>query len=159
MRIPGHVSEVRYYRGGGRHYRHRFKPGVRQEILADGSVRLYHPRRPVWADDREPGFERYTEGRMRNPGGTPTWVWVALGLGAVWLFTSPARPLAPPPPPVSPPTPPGTVNIILKAINDILGAITKAGSGPIFDTDPGALTSPILGDTDGRIQPPLWSRD
>lgn len=29
---------------------HYFGPGVRVEALADGSIRLYHPKRRVWAD-------------------------------------------------------------------------------------------------------------
>lgn len=64
MRLPGTVSEIRYHRGGGRWYRHAFRPGVQQEILPDGSVRLYHESRPVWADDRAPDFAKH---RRRNP--------------------------------------------------------------------------------------------
>lgn len=34
----------------GRHYYHDFKNGVRMDAEPDGSVRLSHPSRPVWAE-------------------------------------------------------------------------------------------------------------
>lgn len=73
--IPGHVVEVRYKRGGKGFYKHEFKPGVRQRRLRPGehftarhnAVVLYHGNRPVWEDERTPGFwDRYGHGG--NPG-------------------------------------------------------------------------------------------
>lgn len=34
----------------GQPYTHAFRPGVRMQALEDGSVRLYHPNRPIWRD-------------------------------------------------------------------------------------------------------------
>lgn len=34
----------------GQPYTHSFKRGVRMQALEDGSVRLYHPRKPIWKD-------------------------------------------------------------------------------------------------------------
>ena len=70
--IPGQVLEVRYKRGRSGYYKHDFKPGVRQRRLRAGesfstrqnAVVLYHPNRPVWEDERTPGFwSRYGHGR------------------------------------------------------------------------------------------------
>lgn len=85
--IPGRVLEVRYKRGRSGYYKHDFKPGVRQRRLRPGerfstthnAVVLYHPNRPVWEDERTPGFwSRYGHGeggsnpmaRRRRSGGT-----------------------------------------------------------------------------------------
>lgn len=67
--IPGYMTEARYYREGEHsgHYKHAFKPEskVRMIAMSDGSVWLRGNRR-IHADDRRPGFGRYTDG---NPGG------------------------------------------------------------------------------------------
>lgn len=45
------VYEVRYRHDDNReNYKHTFRPGVRLQGLPDGSVRLYHPSRPLWRD-------------------------------------------------------------------------------------------------------------
>jgi hypothetical protein len=74
--IPGEVVEVRYKRGRKGYYKHEFKPGVRQRRLRPGqsftarqnAVVLYHGNRPVWEDERTPGFWRkYGHGEGGNP--------------------------------------------------------------------------------------------
>lgn len=46
-----HVYAVEYrHTDDGEPYRHDFGPGVRLRAEPDGSVRIYHPSRPVWAD-------------------------------------------------------------------------------------------------------------
>lgn len=45
------VLELHYVHGdNGAPYKHHFRPGVHMQALEDGSVRLYHPRRPIWRD-------------------------------------------------------------------------------------------------------------
>jgi len=45
------VYEVRYRHDENReNYKHTFRPGVRLQGLPDGSVRLFHPDRPLWRD-------------------------------------------------------------------------------------------------------------
>lgn len=65
-RIPGYAATVQYFRHGRTPYEHEFGPPsqpVRMLALSDGSVLLKGTRR-IWADDREPGFTRYTR---QNP--------------------------------------------------------------------------------------------
>ena len=73
--IPGQALEIRYRRGSAGYYKHSFTSGTRQRRLRPGerfshhqhSVVLYHPNRPVWEDDRIPGFQqRYGHGRGGN---------------------------------------------------------------------------------------------
>ena len=69
--IPGHVLQLRYRRTGPQAgpYSHDFKPGGKIHTLEPGetftarqrAIVLQHPRREIWGDDREPGFERYLE--------------------------------------------------------------------------------------------------
>lgn len=77
--IPGHVEQIKYGPRGGKWYEHRFKPGVKQRLLRGGrpvtirpshnAVLLYHPSRPVFEDDRTPGFwKQYGHG---SRGGNP----------------------------------------------------------------------------------------
>lgn len=52
---PGPMSErvhalLYEHADDGADYRHDFRPGVRMETLADGSVRLFHPSRRIWRD-------------------------------------------------------------------------------------------------------------
>jgi hypothetical protein len=74
--IPGEVVEVRYKRGRKGYYKHEFSPGVRQRRLRPGekftalqnAVVLYHGNRPVWEDERTPGFwQKYGHGEGGNP--------------------------------------------------------------------------------------------
>lgn len=47
----GRVYDLRYrHDEDGGDYIHDFRPGVHMEGLEDGSVRLFHPSRPLWRD-------------------------------------------------------------------------------------------------------------
>jgi hypothetical protein len=92
--IPGYATEIQYLRNGRTAYYHPFgQPGrVRMIALADGSVQLKGTRR-IHADDREPGFDRYTRGNPRraNPGGSFGMMeLVLLGAAAWFLLRTPA---------------------------------------------------------------------
>lgn len=95
--IPGNATEIQYLRNGRVAYYHPFvQPGggrVKMIALSNGGVMLKGPYR-IHADDREPGFDRYTRRRptMRgreNPFGMG--LTDLLVLGGLWwfLFRSP----------------------------------------------------------------------
>lgn len=95
--IPGEVVEVRYKRGRSGFYKHEFKPGVKQKRLRPGqsftarqnAVVLYHGNRPVWEDERTPGFwDRYGHGGnpgMARRGGKNPWGQYLLWGGLAYL--------------------------------------------------------------------------
>lgn len=101
--IPGEVIEVRYRRGRAGYYKHEFKPGVKQRRLRPGqsftsrhnAVVLYHNSRPVWEDERTPGFwDRYGHGgnpgmaRRRQSKMGQYLLWGGLAYLAYYYFTS-----------------------------------------------------------------------
>lgn len=47
-----HVHLVKYEHVTEGFRAHEFGPGVRMEALPDGSVRLFHPRKRLWLEDR-----------------------------------------------------------------------------------------------------------
>lgn len=95
--IPGYMTEARYYREGENrgHYRHMFKPESKVKMIAmsDGSVWLRGTRR-IHADDKRPGFGRYTGGNPNGGGrmasrNESSFVWyVVLGLGLYWILST-----------------------------------------------------------------------
>lgn len=84
--IPGQALEIRYRRTDGRHYVHRFKPGVRMHTRRDGAVLLKGPRR-IWADDRARGFARYLENPRRKDATMKDVMTYLLIGGLLWLWT------------------------------------------------------------------------
>jgi hypothetical protein len=95
-RIPGHATQIQYLRNGRVAYYHPFvQPGggrVKMIALSNGGVMLKGPHR-IHADDREPGFERYTRRNAprQNPGGGSSILTFALLGGAAWfLLRTPA---------------------------------------------------------------------
>ena len=91
-RIPGHATEIQYLRNGRAAYYHPFtqRGRVRMIAMRDGSVLLKGPQR-IHADDREPGFDRYTgrANRRRNPGGVDMVTLALLAVAAWFLLRSP----------------------------------------------------------------------
>lgn len=92
--IPGRTTEIRYIREGEHSgpYKHAFSRAtdVRQYAMSDGSVLLKGKRR-IHADDRRPGFEKYTHGgnptmATRKDDTSVLW-WVLIGGLAYWMIT------------------------------------------------------------------------
>jgi len=150
--IPGRALEIRYVRPGGKHYYHPFTTPVRMLANRDGSVTL-RGRYRIHADDREPGFSRYTRRhRGRNPmarrrryggGGKTSYTTLALyGIGAYLAYgfltgRSPMQMIAATTGPLTPQgRPPGSAGAPI---------VGSPGGRPISFVDVGNAASSLLG--------------